>query len=99
MLVGDYYCVFHKLIARKLLFQMLEISWRVRVTRSFPGGLVVKESTCRRGRHRQHGFNPWVRNIPWGRKWQLTSVFLTGKSHEHKSLVGYFMESQRVRHG
>ena len=33
------------------------------------------------------GFNPWVRNIPWRRKWQHTPVLLPGKSHGQKSLV------------
>ena len=31
----------------------------------------------------------WVGKIPWKRKWQSTPVFLTGESHEQKSLVGY----------
>jgi len=26
-------------------------------------------------------FNPWVRKIPWRRKWQPTPVFLPGESH------------------
>ena len=26
---------------------------------------------------------------PWRRKWQLTPVFLPGKSHGHRSLLGY----------
>ena len=34
-------------------------------------------------------FNPWVRNIPWRRKWQLTTLSLPGKSHGQRSLVGY----------
>ena len=34
-------------------------------------------------------FNPWVGKIPWKRKWQPTSVFLPGKSHGRRSLVGY----------
>ena len=38
---------------------------------------------------RRHGFNPWVRKIPWIRKWQHTPVFLPGKSHGQRSLVGY----------
>ena len=33
--------------------------------------------------------DPWVRNIPWRRKWQPTPVFLPGKSHEWRSLAGY----------
>ena len=35
------------------------------------------------------GFNPWVRKIPWRRKWQPTPVFLPGESHGRRSLVGY----------
>ena len=52
----------------------------------FPGGSVVKESTCQCKRHR---FNPWVGKIPWRRKWQPTPAFLPGKSHGQRSLVGY----------
>ena len=32
--------------------------------------------------------NPWVEKISWSRKWQPTPVFLAGKSHGHRSLVG-----------
>ena len=35
------------------------------------------------------GFDPWVRKIPWRSAWQSTPVFLTGESHEQRSLVGY----------
>ena len=35
------------------------------------------------------GFDSWVRKIPWKRAWQLTLVFLSGKSHGQRSLVGY----------
>ena len=38
---------------------------------------------------RRHEFNPWVGKIPWRRKWQLTPVFLPGKSHGERSLAGY----------
>ena len=34
-------------------------------------------------------FSPWVRKTPWSRKWQPTPVFLPGKSHGQRSLVGY----------
>ena len=33
------------------------------------------------------GFHPWVRKIPWRRKWQPTLVFLLGKSHGRRSLA------------
>ena len=42
---------------------------------------------CRR--HRRHGFDPWVRKIPWRRVWEPTPVFLPGESHGQRSLVGY----------
>ena len=35
------------------------------------------------------GFDPWVRKIPWRRKWQPTPVFLPGESHGWRSLLGY----------
>ena len=45
-----------------------------------------KEPSCQ---CRRHQFNLWVRNIPWRRKWQPTPVFLPGKSHGQRCLVGY----------
>ena len=38
---------------------------------------------------RRPGFNPCVGKILWRKKWQLTPVFLPGKSHGWRSLVGY----------
>ena len=35
------------------------------------------------------GFDPWVRKIPWRRKWQPAPVLLPGKFHGRRSLVGY----------
>ena len=35
------------------------------------------------------GFDSWFRKMPWIRKWQTTPVFLPGKSHGQRSLVGY----------
>ena len=48
-----------------------------------------KESTCQCRRHKKHGFNPWVGKIPWRRKWQHTPIFLPGKFHGQRRLVGY----------
>ena len=45
-----------------------------------------KQSSCQ---CRRPGFNPWVRKIPWRRKWQPTPVFLPGESPGQRSLVGY----------
>ena len=36
--------------------------------------------------------------IPWSRAWQPTPVFLPGKSHGHRSLVGCSPWGHRVRH-
>ena len=52
----------------------------------FPGGSDGKESAYNAG---DPGFNPWVGKISWRRKWQPTPVFLSGKSHGRRSLVGY----------
>ena len=34
-------------------------------------------------------FDPCVGKIPWRREWQPTPVFLPGKSHGQRILVGY----------
>ena len=54
----------------------------------FPGGASGKESTSQ-CRSRRCGFDPWVGKIPWSREWQATPVFLPGKFHGQRSLVGY----------
>ena len=41
-----------------------------------------KEPACQCRRLR---FHPWVRKIPWRRKWQPIPVFLPGKSHGQRS--------------
>ena len=45
-----------------------------------------KEPTCHAG---DNEFDPWVRKIPWKRQCQPTPVFLLGKSHGQRSLMGY----------
>ena len=55
----------------------------------FPGGKVVKESTCQCQRYKKM----WVPSLgwedPWRRKWQPTPVFLPGESHGQRRLAGY----------
>ena len=41
-----------------------------------PKWLSSQESACYCRRHRKCGFHPWVRKIPWRRKWQPTPIFL-----------------------
>ena len=51
-----------------------------------PRWLSSNESPCQCRRPKTLGFNPWVRKIPWRRKWQPTPVFLPGKSHGQRNL-------------
>ena len=51
-----------------------------------PWWLSGKECTCQ---YRRRRFNPWIGRIPWRRSWQLTPVFLLGKSHGQRNLEGY----------
>ena len=50
---------------------------------------VVKNLPAHVGAIGDAGFDPWVRKLPWRRKWQHTPVFLPGDSHGQRSLVGY----------
>ena len=54
------------------------------------------------GKGRRQEFNPWVRKMPWSRKRQPAPVFLPGKLHGQRSLVGYsgkvFKGTERTRH-
>ena len=38
---------------------------------------------------RRPGLDPWIRKIPWRRKWQPNPVLLPGKSHGWRRLIGY----------
>ena len=60
-----------------------------------PWWLSGKGSTCQ---CRRHKFNPWVRKIPWRRKWQPTPVFLPGEFHGQRSLASYNPWGLRVKH-
>ena len=55
-------------------------------TYGLPRWFSGKESACQ---YRRHGLNPWMRKIPWRRKWQYIPVFLAGKSHGQRSLACY----------
>ena len=61
----------------------------VNILVGFSRGHSGKESTCQFKRHGRLMFNPWVGKILWRRKWQPTPVFLLGKSHGQRTLVGY----------
>ena len=66
--------------------QRVEHDWATN-TRGFPGDTSGKEFPWQWRRCKRHGFNLWVRKIPWRRKWQPTLAFLPGESHGQKSLA------------
>ena len=43
-------------------------------------------------------FDPWVRKVPWRRKWQPIPLLLPRESHEQRNLVGYSSQDHRVGH-
>ena len=59
------------------------------MSQRLPCWLSGKESACQCRSLRRLGFDPQFGKIPWKRKWQPTPVFLPGKSHGQRSLVGY----------
>ena len=61
----------------------------LKITEVFPGGLDGKESACQCRKQEKYGLAPWVRKIPCRRKWQPAPVFLPGKFHGERSLMGY----------
>ena len=60
-----------------------------------PGGASGEEHPPK-----QKTWEMWVPSLgweePWRKPWQPTPVFLPGKSHGHRSLVGYHLGLQRV---
>ena len=62
----------------------------------FPGGSVVKNLPAHAGD--AVSVNPAVKKVPWSGKWHPTPVFLPGKSHGWRDLVGYSPWGRRVGH-
>ena len=70
--------------------------WRSFLKDDMVGDSVVKNLSANVG---DSWFDPWVRKIPWRRKWQLISLFLPGESCEQRSLGGCSPQGcTRVRH-
>ena len=59
---------------------MILIKRAANVGQGFLGGASGKESACQ---YRRHGFDPWVRKMPWGGKWHPTE--LPGKFNEREA--------------
>ena len=77
LLCWSFICLRKNKINRLLFLKSAQVS-------IFPGGSEGKASACNTG---DLGLYPWVRKIPWRRKWQPTPVLLPGKSHGQRSLV------------
>ena len=84
-----------KTLYSSLYSSSLEISCRTMTLNSnsiligLPRRHSGKESACQHRRHQRHGFDLWVRKIPWSRKWQPTPVFLPGEFHGWGNLGCY----------
>ena len=65
-----------------IIYKLYNVTW-------LPRWHSGKESTCQCRRYKRCGFDPSVGKSPWRRKGQATPVFLPGKSHGQKNLVGY----------
>ena len=52
-----------------------------------PHDSVAKNPPDIAGDARESGVDPWVRKIPWRKKWQATPEFLPGKHHGQRNLV------------
>ena len=63
------------------------------LVREHPRWLSGKESSCQCRRRR---FDHWVGKISQRRKWQPAPVFLHGKSHGQRTLVGYSPQDHKV---
>ena len=55
----------------------------------FPGGTSSEEPAYPSRRQKRCRFDPWVRKIPWRRKWLPTPEFLLIKSHRQWRLADY----------
>ena len=69
-----------------LLSTVLEDLWAGKGNLGFPSGSEVNNPP---DNAEDVGSIPVLGRSPGERKWQLTPVFLPGKSHERRSLIGY----------
>ena len=72
-----------------LLRLNLSVYTLLRVLNGLSCWLSGKEPSCQCRRLRFDHKSGRIGKIPWRRKWQPTPVFLPGKSHGQRSLVGY----------
>ena len=91
-------CVFDAASEKERHVKLFLIVRAIKDQSGIPRWFSDKECSCQSWRHRRHGFDPWVRKIPWRRKCQPTPAFLPGESHGQNSLAGYSPCNHRVRH-
>ena len=70
-------------------FEFLVSKMRVVKVLGLPKWCSGKEYACQCRRCWRCRFNPWIRKIPWWRKWQPTPLFLLGKFYGQRSLAVY----------
>ena len=56
------------------------------------------KTTCQFRRCERYRFDPWIREIPWSREQQPTSVYLPGKFRGQRSLAHYSPWGHKFRH-
>ena len=88
------YAQYHKFVQCSLFSWRLDEDLLLNIIcyMGFPGGASGKESACQCSwcrRQQRCSFYPWIGKIPWGSKQQPSPVFLPGKFHRQRSLVGY----------
>ena len=86
----------HRLGCKSWMFQVRCMTLKRLLFWGLPRWCSGKESACQCRRHKRCMFNPWVRKIPWNRKWQPTPVLLPGKFHEQRSLAVYAITRSRT---
>ena len=69
----------------------LRISWTEKPGRlkSFSQVVLVVKNLPANTEDLRHGFNSWVRKIPWRRAWQPTPVVLAREFHRQRNWAGY----------
>ena len=86
---GTWQAAVHRVAQSRTQLKQLSTHARMRQLQGPPGGSVVKNPPAHPPANHKQSDDPWVRKIPWRRKWQSTPVFLSGESHGQRSLVGY----------
>ena len=70
------------------VFQINTQEWNYWIPGALQVALVAKNLPANAG-NKRHRLDLGIGKILWRRKWQPTSVFLPGKSHRERRLVGY----------